>query len=223
MKNYDLVIFDIDGTLVHTPWEYLAAKFKETFRSFRVSITDEAFLRRLWVGPDREAILRDYNLTEGQFWDRFSKFDTYESRSKVNMVYNDVAEIYRLRERDVKIAAFTNANESVALANLNLLYKVGNRRVFDYVLIAHKNSSLVKSGLINPKPDSRGVDLCLVGTGVKDKKRVVMVGDLEDDISSARAAGVLDVLIDRGESPLMAVVPSRTIRNLSELVNLIFE
>ena len=65
MENYDLVIFDIDGTLVHTPWEYLAAKFKETFRSFRVSITDEAFLRRLWVGPDREAILRDYNLVEG--------------------------------------------------------------------------------------------------------------------------------------------------------------
>jgi phosphoglycolate phosphatase-like HAD superfamily hydrolase len=73
---------------------------------------------------------------------------------------------------------------------------------------------------IKPKPHPHGIEECMSLLGV-EKGETLFIGNGEEDVLAAKAAGVKDIIVDRKEHELIETEPSHVIQNLTELKNLI--
>lgn len=220
--SFDLVMFDLDGTLVETAPEICDA-VNDTLRHFKLP---EVTLRQVadWIGQGtRELLVQALCATGdkdvatvrasdslGAIAAEFDKF--YQSRCGTRShLYPNVREtLTALRERGVKLAVVTN--------------KEG--RFTATVLQAHQLMPLldaVVSGDTFPakKPHPAGIDSCLARFGV-ERHRALFVGDSSIDAAAARNAGVAVWLLPYGYNmgqPIEACAPDRVIADCSALLN----
>jgi phosphoglycolate phosphatase len=220
--QYDLVMFDLDGTLVETAPEICDA-VNDTLRHFDLP---QVTLRQVtdWIGHGtRELLIQALsfsgkrNATAVRASDSLglitAEFDTHYQRrcGTRSHLYPQVREtLTALHERGVKLAVVTN--------------KEG--RFTDTVLKAHQLTPLldaVVSGdtLATKKPNPAGIDHCLQRFGVQ-RSRALFVGDSSIDVAAARNAGVAVWALPYGYNmgqPIEACAPDRVIADCSVLLN----
>jgi phosphoglycolate phosphatase-like HAD superfamily hydrolase len=73
-----------------------------------------------------------------------------------------------------------------------------------------------KANDFEPKPNPEALLHCMKAIGAKGPE-TLYVGNGDEDILAARAAGVFDVIIERGEHDLIKETPSLKIKSLYEL------
>jgi phosphoglycolate phosphatase len=220
-RTFDLILFDLDGTLIETAPE-IADAVNDTLRRFDLSEvtqqqvndwighgTRELLIQALaWAGNTTAETVRhadSFKLIE-QAFGRF-----YQARCGTRShLYPQVREVLQaLREQGVKLVVLTN--------------KEG--RYTDTVLAAHALGPLfdrVISGDTLPvkKPDPAGVRACLVQFQVP-ASRALFVGDSSIDAATARNAGVPVWLLPYGYNmgqPVEACAPDRVIADFSTLL-----
>lgn len=175
--GYDAVLFDLDGTLVHTAPGILAS-FRHTFRQFGLAPGDE----RLWrfVGPP----LRD-SFAELLAPEEVEKaVDVYRAYYAVHgqedcRVFAGVPHMLaRLRAAGYRLCVATSKARPVAE---RVLRGYGLLDAFDYLGGASLDASLdTKEAVIRhvlAQPCVRG-------------RRAVMVGDRDNDLQGAAACGL---------------------------------
>lgn len=221
-QPFDLVMFDLDGTLIATAPEIFDA-VNDTLRRFDLpEVTQEQV--NDWIGHGtRELLIQALahsgktNLATVRESDTLvliaAEFDKhYQSRCGTRShLYPQVREtLVALRERGVKLAVVTN--------------KEG--RYTATVLDVHQLSPLfdrVVSGDTLPvkKPDPTGIQSCLDAYAVPPH-RALFVGDSSIDVATARNAGVTVWVLPYGYNmgqPIEACAPDRVIVDCSELLN----
>ncbi|VVB74765.1 Phosphoglycolate phosphatase [Candidatus Tiddalikarchaeum anstoanum] len=200
------VIFDLDGTLVHTNPDYYCRVVNNILSEFNLSASKKD-INKFWFETNRNNIIREnFGLDPNLFWSKYDLYDTPKERIKHSSVYSDIGFIRELKHMGIKMGIVTGARPEI------LAFEVGmvGREYFDEVIRAQRTSG------IKPKPDPDGLLKCLELLNTK-KNEAVYVGNAEEDILAAKNAGVFDILILRGECEFPGLKPSLSIKNLYEL------
>lgn len=222
MNNFDLVMFDLDGTLIETAPEICDA-VNDTLRRFKLPDVTQGQVNE-WIGHGTRELLIQA-LAFSSMTDvaavrnsdslplMAAEFDKhYQARCGTRShLYPQVREsLTALRAQGVKLAVVTN--------------KEG--RFTATVLDVHQMAPLldaVVSGdtLPTKKPHPAGIEHCLAQFGVP-RHRALFVGDSSIDVATARSAGVAVWALPYGYNmgqPIEACAPDRVIDDCSALLN----
>jgi phosphoglycolate phosphatase len=221
-KPFDLVMFDLDGTLIATAPE-IADAVNDTLRRFDLPEVTQQQVDD-WIGHGTRELLIQALACSGKtelaavrasdgLMLIAAEFDRHYQRrcGTRSHLYPQVREtLIALRERGVKLAVVTN--------------KEG--RYTDTVLDAHQLMPLfdrVVSGdtLTTKKPDPSGIHSCLTAFDVP-RQRALFVGDSSIDVAAARNADVTVWALPYGYNmgqPIEACKPDRVIADCSVLLN----
>ncbi len=221
MHEADLIMFDLDGTLIETAPE-ISDAVNDTLSRFNMSAVTQNQIA-CWIGHGTRELLaqalahsggtdvaavRASGRAEliGKEFDRY-----YANRCGTrSRLYPEVREtLTALRRQGVKLAVVTNKEARHTTA----------------ILAAHGLLSLldlVISGDTLPtrKPDPAGIAFCLAHFGVPIQ-RALFVGDSSIDVATARNAGVRVWALPYGYNmgqPIEASIPDRVIADCAALL-----
>ena len=220
--RYDLVMFDLDGTLIETAPEICDA-VNDTLRHFEMQEVTQQQVND-WIGHGtRELLIQalayggKVDVAAVQVSDslvlRAAEFDKYYQRrcGTRSRLYPQVREtLVAQRAQGVKLAVVTNKES----------------RYTATVLDAHQLMPLLDSvvsgdTLPTKKPNPAGIESCLTRFGVP-RHRALFVGDSNIDVATARNAGVAVWALPYGYNmgqPIEDCAPDRVIADCSSLLN----
>lgn len=220
--RFDLIVFDLDGTLIDTAAEITAA-VNDTLVRFDLPSVDEAQVRH-WIGQGtRELLVQALAATGGTHAEVvrtsrclplvLTEFDRHYTRrcGTRSRPYPQVPEtLQALRARGVKLAVVSNKE----------------RRYAALILDAHGLSHLFEcvvggDTLPTKKPDPAGVQSCIAQCDTT-RQRALFVGDSSIDVATARNADVQVWALPHGYNmgqPIAASAPDRVIDDVSALLS----
>jgi phosphoglycolate phosphatase len=221
MTAFELVLFDLDGTLVYTVAE-IADAVNDTLARFDLPQVSEARVAG-WIGHGTQALLVHALAAQGEAGEAIVRTSTslrlahlefgrfYLQRCGTrSTLYPRVREtLAALRTRSVAVALVTNKEMRFTQ---RLLAAHGLAAAFDHVIGGDT--------LPTRKPDPAGVQACLARFGV-NRERALFVGDSSIDVATARAAGVPIWAVPYGYNqgqPIAASAPDRLIDDISALL-----
>lgn len=222
MNNFDLIMFDLDGTLVETAPEICDA-VNDTLRRFDWPDVAQQQVND-WIGHGtRELLIQALAFTSMtrvavvRASERLpliaAEFDIhYQARCGTrSRLYPQVREtLTALRAQGVKLAVVTNKEGRFTETVLNVH---GMRSLLDGVVSGDT--------LPTKKPDPAGIAHCLAKFGVP-AHRALFVGDSSIDVATARNAGVAVWALPYGYNmgqPIESCAPDRVIADCSALLN----
>ena len=223
MNNaYDLVLFDLDGTLIETAPEIMDA-VNDTLRHFELAQVTQQQVND-WIGHGtRELLISalayvqhkpiEAVRTDALLPAYLAEFDVhYQQRCGTRShLYPQVREtLTALFELGVKLAVVTNKEGRYTTTVLN---------AHNLMPLLHR----VVSGDTMPvkKPNPAGIQSCMEQFGVAPE-RALFVGDSSIDVATARNAGIAVWALPYGYNmgqPIEACAPDRVIVDCSALLN----
>jgi phosphoglycolate phosphatase-like HAD superfamily hydrolase len=206
--KFEAYIFDLDATLIYTAPEHRRILVKEMVLGRMGKTCSDEDVGKFWFEMDRDRIIKEiFRVDPELFWTIYKEHDSVDLRKKYTKTYSDVKVLDILKKGGSKIGIFTQAPKHIADFEVSLL----GDQYLDVVVSARESSG------IRPKPHPHGLEECMRILGV-DSDITCCVGNGREDILSAKAASVFDILIDRGEYKFQDVFPSLTIKSLYELI-----
>ncbi len=219
---FDLVMFDLDGTLVETAPE-IADAVNDLLADQGLPAVGEDLIAT-WIGHGtRELMIQAYAHvtrtdidtvrragTLDYFMPRFTAF--YEQRCGTrSRLYPRVLEtLRRLRAQQVRMAVVTNKEQRFT-ATVLLVHQI--RHFFDLVIAGDT--------LEAKKPDPLPVRYCLDAMCVQ-QARALFVGDSRIDVAAARAAGVAIWAVPYGYNmgqPIAEAGPDRVVATIAAVAD----
>ena len=208
MTSIDLLIFDLDGTLVNT-LEDIASSVDHTLaRLGKAPIGLDAVQR--YIGDGIETLL--IRALGGEPADLSAAVSIYKEHHRKNLVvrsqlYPGVLETLEYF-KSIQMAVISNKSTEFISP---LLDRLGIARYFTTVIGADAGL------LLKPAPDSILRAMTVSGAS---KERTVMVGDGTTDIRAGKAAGVITCAVTYGYRPeeeLLQAGPDHVIHSITEL------
>ena len=211
MKSIDLLIFDLDGTLVNTLGD-ITASVNYTLAHFGKQPLDTNIVRR-FVGDGTKALVeRTLGGRSAHIAEAVNIYKDYHRRNLVvhSTLYPSVKDTLEYF-KDLPMAVITNKSSEFCGP---LLERLGIEQNFKMVVGADYGLPL------KPAPDAV---LKIMAEYSVQKERTVIVGDSLTDINAGKAAGVITCAVTYGfcsEDELVNAGPDFLIRNFSELKKL---
>lgn len=181
MRKYDVIAFDLDGTLTD-PAEGLLNGFEYAFRKVGIEYPNRAWLKKYIGPPLYEEWKREFGFSDEEtdravltFREYYNVYGWWD-----NKVYPGISEMLkRLKAAGLRLVVATSKPENTAKRVLSFFELDGN---FDFIGGAdgHKNRDK-KHEVLTYVLDS---------AGVSDKSRCILVGDRLFDAEGARACGI---------------------------------
>ncbi|MCF8161376.1 MAG: HAD-IA family hydrolase [Polaromonas sp.] len=221
-RAFDLMLFDLDGTLVETAPEIMDA-VNDTLGHFKLSLVTQQQVND-WIGhgtltllvqavADRSGMTLEAVRGSELLQNMVPAYDSFYKRrcGTRSHLYPHVREtLQRLRAQGVKLAVVTNKESRYTQVVMNVHQL---EPLFDAVVSGDTFAT--------KKPDPVGVAHCLSKFGVA-RERTLFVGDSSIDAATARNAGVAVWLLPYGYNmgqPIEACAPDRVIADFSSLLN----
>ena len=221
-RAFDLILFDLDGTLVETAPEIMDA-VNDTLGRFNLSLVTQQQVND-WIGHGTlELLVQAVADRSGQPVEAVRDSDLlrqmvpiYDGYYKLRCgtrshLYPYVREVLNtLRAQGVKLAVVTN-KEGRYTQVVMAVHELGP--LFDVVVSGDTYST--------KKPNPAGVAQCLAQFGVA-ADRALFVGDSSIDAATARNAGVPVWLLPYGYNmgqAIEACAPDRVVSDFSSLLN----
>ena len=179
MKKYDLVIFDLDGTLLDTS-EGILKSVRYTIDRYGLPMPSEEILRTFIGPPIQDSFRKEYGLSEGKAMEMANVFrERYKNEDLLLADYYPqiMESLKKLKDAGCKLAVATNKREDYAI---DILRHFGMLDLMDAAYGTDFEGKLKKPDVINK---------CIETTGIRDKTKAIMVGDTKGDQKSAKKAG----------------------------------
>jgi len=222
-RLFDLILFDLDGTLIDTAPE-IADAVNDTLRRLDLPGVSQQQVND-WIGQGTRELLLQALASSGKtdaalvrartsFALISAEFDKhYERRcGSRSQLYPQVREtLTALRARGVKLALVTNKEGRHTATVLNVHHLTP---LFDRIVSGDT--------LPSKKPDPAGIQNCLAAFDVP-RHRALFVGDSSIDVATARNAGVAVWALPYGYNmgqPIAASAPDRIIADCSALFDI---
>ena len=191
MNNFFTILFDLDGTLVDTAPDLMAAHnhVMQTFGHNQKDLSDIKKLagRGAWVMMQRsfKEEIKDEKIKK-KMVDEFINFYAKNINNKSKPINGIIEFLEWAKSKKISMAVCTNKRERLAV---DLLKKINLFKYFEYVAGADTFEF--------NKPDPRHLTNVIEIIG-GDLKKTVMVGDSEVDANSAHNANLPFILIKDG-------------------------
>lgn len=222
-RLFDLILFDLDGTLIDTAPE-IADAVNDTLRRLDLPGVSQQQVND-WIGQGTRELLLQALASSGKtdaalvrananFALISAEFDKhYERRcGSRSQLYPQVREtLTALRARGVKLALVTNKEGRHTATVLNVHHLTP---LFDRIVSGDT--------LPSKKPDPAGIQNCLAAFDVP-RHRALFVGDSSIDVATARSAGVAVWALPYGYNmgqPIADSAPDRIIADCSALFDI---
>lgn len=177
MKNFDGIIFDIDGTLTSTN-ELIFASFNYISKKYlNRTFSDEELIALF--GPTEDVILKewcgdDYDKAREEYYTFYS-----DNHQKMASDYPGIKIILdSLSEKEIHLAIFTGKGRNAAEITLK---KLNLYEYFDMIITG--------DDVVEHKPSAEGI-LKFIEKYKLIPERVLMIGDAPSDVKASRSAGV---------------------------------
>lgn len=207
-----LVLFDLDGTLLKST-EIIMEAFVITFKKYFKEITLDEKTLTSFLGHTLFETFGLY-IKEDQSMDELVSFyrQTSEALMKDVQAYpNAKALMENLQSKGIQIGVVTSKMNHVAREHLTLI------GLNEYVthLVGYED-------VINHKPDKEPIEKGLALYGMKPDE-AVYVGDHENDMVAAKAAGVMSCAVSYSHrlKEMLAVMPDYVIDDLLQIEDII--
>ena len=181
MRKYDVIIFDLDGTLSNSG-EGITKSVQYALAKMGIKEDDLDNLRHFVGPPMKEEMMLSYNFTDGQaaeavafYRERYTPIGIYETS-----LYDGVIELLRaLKENDKIIAIATSKPQKMA------------EEVLEYLKIDSYFDFVMGADMIGGKQSKEDVLNALLDMlPIKDKAKMLMVGDTKFDVIGANALNI---------------------------------
>ncbi len=189
-RKFDLILFDLDGTLVETAPEICDA-VNDTLVEFKLAPCSQRQVE-LWIGHGtRELLIQAVASSSGQAQSAVRGTDYFEQIASVFTTHYN----HRCGTRSVTYPGAVQALEKLSAAGVHLAIVTNKeaaytRRILDaHGLTARFKAIVCGDTLPTKKPSPEGVAHCLVTCGVS-ADRALFVGDSSIDVATARNAGL---------------------------------
>ena len=188
MPKYDLILFDMDGTIANTDELVVETMYEmyDLYRGGRKTPREECYyfsgppiketLRKEFPGLDEEFLAQEFARLSRDKYDTI--VTTYPHSKEVKL---------KLIQMGIKLGVVTNKYHELAVHCLEAIHLDD---VMD-ILVGYDD-------VIKHKPHPEGIYKAMETFGIKDKKRVLYVGDNPLDYETAKNAGVDSCLVTWG-------------------------
>jgi phosphoglycolate phosphatase len=182
--DYDVWLFDLDGTLVDTEWSYTREVFDRVGDRVGHEFSDYQ-AEVLWhgLGGSRDDQLREWGFDPGAFWRAFHDVEDPVERADATYLYDDAAHVADL---DDPVGLVTHCAEFLAEPVLDSL-DIGDW--FDVVVCCDDD--------IGWKPDPQPIEHALCDMDATPDHDGVYIGDASSDVGAAQNAGLDGVHVER--------------------------
>ena len=214
MMKYDLILLDLDGTIADTD-EMLVQTLFEMYDLYRGGNRSPREKIVYFSGPPiRNTLKVEFPDQDNDFM--FNEFVriSWDYYAKVVKPFPQSVEVFtKIRGTGVKIGVVTGKYRR---QTLNCLDVIGFTPITDFVVACNDINSV--------KPDPEGINLAVNHFGIKDKKRVLYIGDNLADYQAARNAGVDVAIVKWGPREIKEpITPEYWINDFNELEGMINE
>lgn len=181
MKHYDVVLFDLDGTIIDSGKGVLNA-VKYALRHYRDPIPEMEELRKFMGPPLKESFMEVCGYDEKKAVEAIGVYREYYREIGIheNEVYEGMAELIADLKADGRcvIVATSKPEEFAKL----ILGELGIAKHFTYIAGADMAETRAEKEQV--------LEYALKENGIVDHSQVVMVGDRKFDINGAHAFGL---------------------------------
>lgn len=189
MNDYDVILFDMDGTLTDSsPGIIHSVVYALDKYNIRVENQDEL---RKFLGPPLHISFRDfYGFDEDKAMEAVGFYREYFRTKGIfeNSLYDGIGHLIRaLKERKKQLIVATSKPQDFTDT---IMEYFDLTRYFDFVAGSNMDGSR------SAKADV--IEYALKSCNVTDKSKAVMVGDRKHDIIGAKAAGIDSIGVEYG-------------------------
>ena len=182
MKQYDVILFDLDGTLTNSELG-ITTCVQHALRHFGIEVEDRRTLRHFIGPPLLDSFMKHYNMSKEQaeeavvkYRERFSTVGLFE-----NEVYPGIDSLLEKLKQEGKLLATASSKPENFV--LQILEHFGLDGYFDEIA----GAELSTSGRNSKEAVLRYV---LDRLGVEDLSTAVLVGDTKFDVQGAKSLGI---------------------------------
>jgi HAD superfamily hydrolase (TIGR01549 family) len=213
------VLFDLEDTLVQTPWAN-RQHVLEFRRKTKEKLIEIGIPPSLLEGIERATIMRNKSIeyveknftkTEAQkFYLEMEKFlSKYEldSAKKSKLFPETIQTLKTLRTLGARIGLVTNTS----IKAVNIVFQTHRLKHYFDVVVTRENVKKLK-------PDPEGVLLAVKKLNVKN---FFIVGDLVHDVIAARSANGSSILVKTNSEEKMNFEADHVVKSLNEIINII--
>lgn len=179
MQHFDVVVFDVDGTLLDTS-EGVLASVKYTIGKHNLPEIDEETLRTFIGPPIQDSFARVYGLSGEILQELATTFrNQYKDVDLLKAVpYEGIFDVFEaLLANGIKPAIATYKRQDYAT---KIMQHFGFDKYTDIIYGADHENKLKKRDII---------ELALKDSGVSDFSKAVMIGDSDNDAIGAEGIG----------------------------------
>jgi phosphoglycolate phosphatase-like HAD superfamily hydrolase len=209
INKYTLIVFDLDGTLVHTTSEYryyIVPKVLEKMGQDTSKITPREIDKFWFDGKREETIKKQFKVDPYKFWKLFHAYDKPVERKRYTRAYDDVIPaLSTLKKQGKLLAVTTGAPRRIAKMEIGFL----PGHYFDKIISV--TSSRYKN---KPHPESLFACVKYCKNNISES---VYIGNSNEDSIYASAAGVDFIYMERQEHDFEGRAVA-TIHSLLQLV-----
>ncbi len=176
MKNYELILFDLDGTLTD-PGEGITNSVAYALRKFEIDVADRSELYRFIGPPLVNSFMSFYGFSREQAKQAVTFYREYytEKGMMENLVYDGIEDMLKaLNAAGKRLCVATSKPEPFAKT---ILEHFGLSKYFEYIAGATLEETRTKKHEV--------IKYALEKCRIKDNSRVLMVGDREHDVLGA--------------------------------------
>ena len=192
MKNYQYILFDLDGTLTNLQLG-ITTCVAYALESFGIHTENPEELRKFIGPPLKESFVKYYNMTDGEgdravekYRERFATVGLYE-----NEVYAGIPELLQKLKAQGKTLLVATSKPTVY--SDKILEHFGLKEYFSYIAGSELDGTRVNKAEV--------IQYALEQMKITESEKIVMIGDKEHDMIGAGICGVdsIGVLYGFGE------------------------
>lgn len=189
MKNYDVILFDLDGTLTDSS-PGIINSIVYALKKYGISVEDTAELRKFLGPPLHESFKAFYGFDENKSMEAVAYYREYFSTKGLleNDVYKGIPDLLqKLNDKGKRLILATSKPQKFTdriMAHFDLA------KYFEFIAGSNMDGTRSKKAEV--------IAYALHECQITDKSKVVMIGDREHDIIGAKAVGIDSVGVEYG-------------------------
>lgn len=189
MKNYDVILFDLDGTLTDSS-QGIINSVKYALKKYDIVAEDTTIIRKFLGPPLHESFKEYYGFNDDKAMEAVSFYREYFSTKGIleNRVYNGITNLLEHLVNSGKSLIVATSKPQKFTDKIMEHFKLAEYFVF----IAGSNMD----GTRSKKADV--IEYALQQCKITDNSKVVMVGDRMHDIIGAKAVGIDSIGVEYG-------------------------